>query len=60
MKKSEECIGRGLTPLMIISPPIRLPMRRFVEKFVPNVNIMSHNEISESVRIETLGMLEIE
>jgi flagellar biosynthesis protein FlhA len=60
MKKSEECIGRGLTPLMIISPPIRLPMRRFVEKFVPNVNIMSHNEISESVRIESLGMLEIE
>jgi len=60
MKKSEECISRGLAPLMIISPPIRLPMRRFVEKFVPNVNIMSHNEISESVRIESLGMLEIE
>lgn len=60
MKKSEECVGRGLTPLMIISPPIRLPMRRFVEKFVPNINIMSHNEISESVRIESLGMLEIE
>jgi len=60
MKKSEECVGRGLPPLMIISPPIRLPMRRFVEKFVPNVNIMSHNEISESVRIESLGMLEIE
>ncbi|PLX68132.1 MAG: flagellar biosynthesis protein FlhA [Denitrovibrio sp.] len=60
MKKSEECVNRGLTPLMIISPPIRLPMRRFVEKFVPNVNIMSHNEISENVRIETLGMLEIE
>ena len=60
MKKSEECINRGLTPLMIISPPIRLPMRRFVEKFVPNINIMSHNEISESVRIESLGMLEIE
>lgn len=60
MKKSEECIQRGLPPLMIISPPIRLPMRRFVEKFVPNVNIMSHNEISETVRIESLGMLEIE
>jgi flagellar biosynthesis protein FlhA len=60
MKKSEECVGRGLPPLMIISPPIRLPMRRFVEKFVPNVNIMSHNEISETVRIESLGMLEID
>jgi len=60
MKKSDECIAKGLNPLMIISPPIRLPMRRFVEKFVPNVNIMSHNEIGESVRIESLGMLEIE
>jgi flagellar biosynthesis protein FlhA len=60
MKKSEECVARGLPPLMIISPPIRLPMRRFIEKFVPNVNIMSHNEISETVRIESLGMLEID
>lgn len=60
MKKSDECVARGLPPLMIISPPIRLPMRRFVEKFVPNVNIMSHNEISENVRIESLGMLEME
>jgi flagellar biosynthesis protein FlhA len=60
MTKTDECINKGLTPVLIISPPIRLPMRRFVEKFVHNINIMSHNEISESVKIESLGMLEID
>jgi len=58
--KTDECVSRGLTPVLIISPPIRLPMRKFVEKFVHNINVMSHNEISESVKIESLGMLEIE
>jgi len=58
--KCDQCVGKGLPPVLIISPPIRLPMRRFVEKFVHNINIMSHNEISDSVRIESLGMLEIE
>lgn len=57
--KSDQCIHKGLPPVLIISPPIRLPMRRFVEKFVKNINIMSHNEIGDSVRIESLGMLEI-
>lgn len=57
--KSDQCIHKGLPPVLIISPPIRLPMRRFVEKFVKTINIMSHNEIGDSVRIESLGMLEI-
>jgi len=59
IQKSDQCIAKSLPPVLIVSPPIRLPMRRFVEKFVHNINIMSHNEISDSVRIESLGMLEI-
>lgn len=59
MSKVEECVKRGLPPVLIVSPPIRMPMRRFVEKFVHNVNVMSHNEIGDNVRIESTGMLEI-
>lgn len=60
MSKVEESIARGLPPVLIVSPPIRLPIRRFVEKFVHNINVMSHNEIGDNVRIESTGMLEIE
>lgn len=59
MDKTDKIVSKGQTPIMVISPPLRAPMRRFVEKFVHNVNIISHNEISETAKIESLGMLEI-
>lgn len=60
MKKVDEINLKGLPPVLVISPPIRLPFRRFVEKFIPNLNIISHNEISDNVKIETLGNVEIQ
>ena len=59
MQKVEELISKGITPVLVVSPPIRLPMRKFIERFIPNLNIISHNEISENVSIESMGTLEI-
>ncbi len=60
INKVDEIVAKGIPANLVISPPIRLPFRRFVEKFVKNVNIISHNEIADNVRIESLGSLEIE
>nr|WP_206617472.1 flagellar biosynthesis protein FlhA [Geovibrio thiophilus] len=57
--KVDEVTHKGFSPVLVISPPLRSAMRRFAEKFVKNINVISHNEISENVRIESLGMLEI-
>lgn len=59
IQKVEELVGKGIPPVLVVSPPIRLPMRKFIERFIPNLNIISHNEISENVTIESLGTLEI-
>jgi flagellar biosynthesis protein FlhA len=58
--KVDEVIAKGIPANLVISPPIRIAFRRFVEKFVNNINIISHNEISDTVRIESLGTLEID
>lgn len=57
--KVDEVTQKGFSPVLVISPPLRSAMRRFAEKFIKNINVISHNEISENVRIESLGMLEI-
>jgi flagellar biosynthesis protein FlhA len=57
--KVDEVSQKGFSPVLVISPPLRSAMRRFAEKFIKNINVISHNEISENVRIESLGMLEI-
>ncbi|MGE4318280.1 MAG: flagellar biosynthesis protein FlhA [Deferribacterales bacterium] len=59
ISKCDQCVAKGLPPVLIVSPPLRLAMRRFAEKFVRTINIMSHNEIGDNVKIESLGMLEI-
>ncbi|MEF3255631.1 MAG: flagellar biosynthesis protein FlhA [Deferribacterales bacterium] len=58
--KVDEITGKSLPAVIVISPPIRIAFRRFVEKFIKQLNIISHNEITENVRIESLGTLEIE
>lgn len=60
MGKVGEIISQGLTPILVVSPLIRMPIRRFIERFIPNLNIISHNEISEDAIIESLGTLEID
>ncbi|BAI79908.1 flagellar biosynthesis protein FlhA [Deferribacter desulfuricans SSM1] len=57
--KTKEITENGLNSVLVISPPIRYPFRRFVEKFVPNLYVISHNEIAENVQIESLGTVEI-
>ncbi|MCX8083378.1 MAG: flagellar biosynthesis protein FlhA [Calditerrivibrio sp.] len=60
ISKVDEIVAKGIPANLVISPPIRLAFRRFVEKFVKNINVISHNEIADGVRIESLGSLEIE
>ncbi len=57
--KCDKVVSQGLPPVLVISPPLRLPMRRFVDKYITHINLISHNEISENVKIESLGTLEI-
>lgn len=60
IKKVDEVTMKGLPPVLVVSPPLRLPFRRFVEKFINNLNIISHNEISDNIKIESLGNVEIQ
>lgn len=59
IKKVDEITAKGLPAVIVISPPIRLPFRKFVEKFISNLNVISHNEIADNVKIESVGTVEI-
>ena len=60
IKKVDELTMKGLPPVLVISPPLRLPFRKFVEKFISNISVISHNEISDNIKIESLGNVEIQ
>jgi flagellar biosynthesis protein FlhA len=42
-------------PLLLCSPVVRPHLKKLTERSIPNLVILSHNEISPEVRIESLG-----
>lgn len=49
----------GLQPIVLCSPNTRIHFRKILEKFYPNMVILSHNEISREANVKSLGMVEL-
>lgn len=46
-------------PVLLCSPLIRPHVKKLLERFIPNLVVLSHNEVSPDVRIEALGVVEL-
>lgn len=49
----------GYQPLIICSPVIRRHLRRLLERFMPAVIVVSHNELTSQSKIQSLGTIDI-
>jgi flagellar biosynthesis protein FlhA len=60
MAKCDDMVAKGMPPVLVVSPPIRLPIRRFAEKYISHINVISHNEIADNVKLESVGSVTID
>ncbi len=51
----EKVMMRGTNPVILCSPRTRLPLKRFTERHLPGLAVLSLNEISTSVEAEVVG-----
>jgi flagellar biosynthesis protein FlhA len=51
--------SQGLQPIVLCSPTVRIHLRNILERFFPNMVVLSHNEISRETSIRSLGMVEL-
>jgi flagellar biosynthesis protein FlhA len=54
---SEKFEQMGTTPVILASPNIRRHVKRLTERFIPNMAVLSHNEIPPHVKIQSIGMV---
>ncbi|ABB30669.1 flagellar biosynthesis protein FlhA [Geobacter metallireducens RCH3] len=47
----------GTNPTLLASPSIRRHVKKLTERFVPNLAVLSHNEIPSNVKIQSLGVV---
>lgn len=55
----EKIAEGGFHPIILCSAPVRRHLRHFLERFMPQITIISHNELTTQSKIESLGTIEI-
>lgn len=56
-RQYENLTGRGITPVVICAPVLRLYFKRLIDRFISNMVVLSYNEIDTNVNVEILGMV---
>jgi len=49
----------GYQPIVITSPVVRRHLRRLIERFMPQVVVLSHNELTNQSKIQSLGTVDM-
>jgi flagellar biosynthesis protein FlhA len=49
----------GSQPVLLASPSIRRHVRKLIERYLPQLAVLSHNEIPQNIKIQSLGVVSI-
>ena len=58
-EKIEEATGMGEKMVVLCSPVVRGHFKKLTEKFIPNLRVVSHNELSADVNINSIGTVRL-
>lgn len=50
----------GMQPVVLCSGPIRLPFRRLIERTLPQITVMSYNEVTPSTNAKSVGVVTVD
>jgi flagellar biosynthesis protein FlhA len=56
-RRAMESAASAGNPVILCSPNIRMYVRQLLERYLPNVAILSHSEIPPNVRVLSVGMV---
>ncbi|MBN2208826.1 MAG: flagellar biosynthesis protein FlhA [Candidatus Coatesbacteria bacterium] len=57
VRETIDSISSDLVPVVLCSASVRRHLRYLVERFMPNVVVLSHNEIPTDFKIRSLGLI---
>ena len=57
--KLEAFVQKGLQPVVLCSAQIRPHFKKLVDRFIPNLTVLSYEEIAPQVQINSIGVVEL-
>jgi len=58
-EKLEKIISLNLKPVILTLPQLRRHIKALVEKFIPQLYVISHNEIPKNIEVEVIDIIKI-
>jgi len=58
-RASEKISQDGFQPILLCSPLSRRHVRKLIERFMPQVTVLSHSELTTDISLKSLGTIEL-
>lgn len=58
-EESNKLAALGKTPILLTHPQLRLPVRRWLGRYLPELVVMSYNELDPAVEVESGGVVNL-
>ncbi|MBU0514791.1 MAG: flagellar biosynthesis protein FlhA, partial [Proteobacteria bacterium] len=58
-REAEKMMEQNMTPTIVTSPVIRRHLRRLIERQMPTLTVLSHNELVTGLRIKSVGLVSV-
>ncbi|TLS36647.1 flagellar biosynthesis protein FlhA [Pseudalkalibacillus caeni] len=49
----------GIQPVLLTSPAIRMYLRQFLERYMPDLPVLSYNELEPDVEVQSVGVVNV-
>jgi flagellar biosynthesis protein FlhA len=56
-EQAEAMAGQGHRPILLAPGNIRAALRRLIERSLPNVSVLSYQEVAPQVDVHSVGMV---
>lgn len=55
----EEGVRRGIQPVIITASHLRLPLKKLIERSIPQISVLAYNEIDSGLKLENIGVISL-
>ena len=57
--EAKRAMLQNIQPIILVHPVLRSKLRRFMERYIQGITVISHNEIPPQIKIQSLGVIKV-
>jgi len=58
-EESRKMMLKNLQPVLLVHPIVRGKLRKFLERYIQGITVVSHNEIPPQIKIQSVGVVKV-